>query len=74
VYVVFRYSTAKDEITINYGDENAYERIAKQAKLRWGLGGVYETPVGWLAGYLEKNGSDTIFPASKDEKYTRVKE
>jgi hypothetical protein len=74
LYIVFRYSTARDEITLNSGDEKAYESVAKEAKLtRLNDDSPYETPVGWLAGYLDKNGSGKIFPTDKDEKFNRVK-
>jgi hypothetical protein len=74
LYIVFRYSAAKDEITLNFGDEKAYDAVAKEAKLKEVKEGLYETPEGWLAGYLEKNGSDKLFPADKDVKFTRAKE
>jgi hypothetical protein len=74
LYVVFRYSTAKDEITLNFGDEKAYDSVAKEAKLKEVKEGLYETPVGWLAGHLEKHGSDTIFPAAKDVKFKRAEQ
>ena len=72
-YVVFRYTTGKDEITLNLGDEKAYEAIAREAKLKEPKDAPFETPVGWLANYIEKNGSDKIFPAEKEVKFERKK-
>ena len=72
-YVVFRYTTGKDEITLNLGDEKAYEAIAREAKLKEPKDAPFETPVGWLANYIEKNGSGKIFPAEKEVKFERKK-
>ena len=73
VYVVFRYSTGKDEIILNFGDEKAFESVAKAEKLIKKKDELFETPVGWLAKYIEKNGSDKIFTDAKDVKYERKK-
>jgi hypothetical protein len=72
-YVVFRYSTGKDEITLNFGDEKAYQAVGREARLKEPKDAPFETPVGWLANYIEKNGSDKIFPADKDIKFERKK-
>ena len=32
----------------------------------------FKTPAGWLAKYLEKNGSGKLFPAELDAKSTKV--
>jgi hypothetical protein len=74
LYVVFRYATDKDEITLNFGDEKAFEAVAREAKLPMKKETVpFETPIGWLAKYIEKNGFDTIFPAEKEIKFKRKK-
>ena len=72
-YVVFRYSTGKDEITLNFGDDKAYQAIGREAKLKEPKDAPFETPVGWLASHIEKNGSDKIFPAEKEIKFERKK-
>ena len=73
VYFVFQYTTAKDAITLNTGDEKAFKAIAEAAKLPKKHEVAYDTPAGWLTKYLTQNGSDKIFPAAKVEKLTRVK-
>jgi hypothetical protein len=72
-YVVFRYSTGKDEITLNFGDDKAYQAIGREAKLKEPKDAPFETPVGWLANYIAKNGSARLFPAEKELKFERKK-
>ena len=72
-YAVFRYTTGKDEITLNFGDEKAFQAAGRAAKLKEPEDAPFETPVGWLASYLEKNGSDRIFPPEKETTFKRKK-
>lgn len=72
-YVVFRYSTGKDEITLNFDDDKAYQAIGREAKLKEPKDAPFETPVGWLANYIAKNGSARLFPAEKEVKFERKK-
>jgi hypothetical protein len=62
VYFVFRYTSGKDELTINFGDADAFKRIADDAGLKKVKDTAYQTSVGWFEKYLDKNGSDKIFP------------
>lgn len=70
-YAVFRYTTNKDEITLNFGDEKAFQAAGRAAKLKEPEDAPFETPVGWLSNHIEKNGSDKIFPAEKVTRFKR---
>jgi hypothetical protein len=72
-YAVFRYTASKDQITLNLGDEKAFEAIAKEEKLTQPKDGLFETPAGWLAKYIEKNGSNRLFPEAKETTFKRKK-
>ena len=83
-FLVFRYATAEDGLTLNFGDREAFEalmadekiarddkRLASQIRDANWFG--YKTPAGWVTKYLEKNGREKLFPLAKDVKYTKQK-
>lgn len=75
-YVVFHYTTGKDELSLNFGNEKAFKAIATEAKLmqvKVKDAGVYVTPAGWLEKYLDKNGREKVFPNDDAKKFTRSK-
>ncbi len=78
-YLVFRYDVTRDGLVLNGGDERAFtdlmhnEKIDDEGEPRGAFGRRFKTPAGWLAKYLEKNGSGQLFPAEKEHKYTKVK-
>ncbi len=73
-YCVFHYTTGKDEISLNFGDEKAFKAVAGEAKLaQVNNTEVYVTPAGWLEKYLDKNGRDKVFPNGKSETFKRSK-
>jgi hypothetical protein len=70
-FLVFQYRFAKNKLVLNFGDEKAFKAIAEGANLPKNRDIFYTAPVGWLAKYLEKNGSAEIYPPDADAKYTR---
>lgn len=72
-YFVIKYVAGKDELIINSGNEKVFKTIAEGAKLSLKDKIAYETPAEWLTKYIDKNGSDKIFPADIDAKITRAK-
>lgn len=79
MYLVFRCDVTKDGLVVNHGDERTFNEMMRAEKIDDGgepqgsFGRGFKTPAGWLAKYLEKNGSDRLFPAEKDSKYTKMK-
>ncbi|MBM3981893.1 MAG: hypothetical protein FJ304_16800 [Planctomycetes bacterium] len=74
-YVVFHYTTGKDQISLNFGNEKAFKAIATEAKLKkvTESSDVYVTPAGWLDKYLDMNGREKVFPNDDAKKFTRSK-
>jgi hypothetical protein len=73
-YVVFHYTTGKDQISLNFGNEKAFKAVAEEAKLtKVKNTEVYDTPAGWLDKYLDKNGRDKVFPNGDAKTFTRAK-
>jgi hypothetical protein len=70
-YIIFWYSSGKDELVINFGEEEVTKKVMKDEGIGHDYG--FKTPAGWLAKYLEKNGREKLFPANKDGKAVRLK-
>jgi hypothetical protein len=79
-YLVFRTAATKDGLIINWGDEVAFKALMKDEKIPQDDKNLstedkkifsFQTPAGWLAKYLEKNGRAKIFPADADGKFVK---
>jgi hypothetical protein len=71
-FVVVHYSLAGDEVTVNMGDDKAYDAVIRKEGFE--VSDAFpKAPPEWLAKYLEKNGPGTLFPAKTAQTMTRVK-
>jgi hypothetical protein len=75
-YFVFRAAREGDRMTLDCGNNDTFTRLMKDADIKDdGRNNVpfFETPVGWLAKYLDKNGPDKIFDGTNMLELAREK-
>src|SRR5262245_37943773 len=55
-YMILHYAVNGNELTLNFGDEDAYKALVKKIQgFEWNSGEFPEGPEGWLAKHLTKN-------------------
>ncbi|MCI0701167.1 MAG: hypothetical protein L0241_08795 [Planctomycetia bacterium] len=72
-YFIFRLTIEKDALTVDGGDKFTFNKLMDAEKFAETDSGCYQTPAGWLAKYLEKNGPDKIFDRGNTQEFTRAK-
>jgi len=81
-YVIFRAAASREKLILNWGDEDAFGALMKDAKIPrddWNITSddhkvfAFRTPTGWLAKYLEKNGPGRMFPEKNNLEYEKQK-
>ena len=70
-YFIVRYVLDGDNLTVDLGDKEAVAKVMQAEKI---VGdGFFKTPPAWLATYLEKNGSQTLYKGTAVEVWRRVR-
>jgi hypothetical protein len=63
-YLVARYARDGDKLTLDYGNNEVFNKLMKDEKIK-GDGNkvieLYSTPAGWFAEYFGKNAPDKVF-------------
>ena len=63
----------KDMLVVDIGNKDVVARVMADEKVGQTDNGVFKTPAGWLAKYLDKKGPDAFFDGSNKAEYRRVK-
>jgi hypothetical protein len=75
-YFIFRYVLDGNNLTVDGGAEPVLAKLMKTEKIK-GTGpqgqGPYQTPKGWFAKYLAKNGPEELYDGTNVEVWRRAK-
>jgi hypothetical protein len=72
-YFIFRFVLDGDKLDVDAGNDDAVKKLMEDEKVKL-ANGYFQTPAGWLAKYLEKDGPGTIFDGKAVDHRKRVKQ
>jgi hypothetical protein len=74
-YFIYRFTLDGDKLTVDYGDDDEVKKLMRTEKIgNEATDPYFNTPPGWMAKYLAKNGPKTLYNGKDGEELERLKE